>query len=182
MREFINIINHSHETSHRVAIIFSYHTQLMLEAYKSPATELNLQFRVVYDDADNHQLYMEVWVSDVSDGKPVIKADYVLGKDQLVISNVTSFRDHKVMHTSMGPQTGATDMGHTAMQWLLTQVLKDARNKGFDQTQIVSQTRYSGARAHQGDQTHVFQEPLNYTVSQKITEDHICLGPWTQID
>jgi hypothetical protein len=182
MREFIDIMNHAHETSARIEIIFRFQTQLMLEAYKSPATELSLQFRVVYDDSDNHQLYMEVLVSDVSDVKPVIKADYVLGQEDLVVSNVISFRDHKIMHTSMGPQSGAADMGHGAMRWLLREVLKDARARGYHQTQISSQTRFTGARAHQGDKTHLSQEPVNYPVSQKLTEHRICLGPWTILD
>jgi hypothetical protein len=182
MREFINIMNHSHGTAHRVEIIFRFQTQLMLEAYKSPATELKLQFRVVYDDSDNHQLYMEVLATDVSDGKPVIKADYVLGQEELVVSNVISFRDHKVMHTSMGTQMGAADMGHMAMRWLLKEVLKDARVRGYHQTRISSLTRFTGARAHHGDQTDVSQEPLNYSVSQKLTEQRIYVGPWTQLD
>lgn len=179
MRELINIIAQSAASSARIEVIFQLQTQIMLEAYKSPASELTPQFRVVYNDTDNHQLYMEVLVTDVSDAQPVVKVDYVLGQDQLVVSNVISFRDHKAMHTSMGTQTGASDMGHTAMRWLLKEVLKDARARGFNQTQISSQTRYTRARAHQGAQTDGSQEPLNYSVHQKITESRMYLGPWT---
>jgi hypothetical protein len=182
MREFISILEQSNESLSRIEVIFTQPTQIMLESYKSPASELSTQFGVVYSDTDNDQIYMELIVTDTTDQKPVIKVDYVLGRAQLVVSNVISFRDHKPMNTSMGVQPGATDMGHTAMRWLLKQILKDAQARGFSQTRISSHTRYTGSRAVHGTQTDVSQAPVNYSVNQKITEHRIYLGPWTILD
>jgi hypothetical protein len=182
MREYMDMVTASQMLSNRIEVILTEQTQLMLEAYKNPASDLNIEFKEVYLDPDQNHLYMTALVLDVTDQKPVVKVDYVLGSDQLVISNVISFRDHKMMHTSMGMQSGATDMGHAAVRWLLKELLKHARMRGFTHTQIASTTRYSGARAVNGTQTDASQEPINYSVNQKLAETRLWLGPWSCVE
>jgi hypothetical protein len=175
MRKFIDIINEGLSPNHyRIEIIFSESAELLLDSFKNPANELTINYRVVYDDiGSSGKLYMDAIVVELQNNKPVIKVDYVLGSTELVISNVVSFREDKNMVTSSGIQQGAADMGYAAMKWLYKNILTDAENRGFNCTKITSSTRYSGARAKNGEQTQTLDLPVNYNVKQKIKERFI---------
>lgn len=169
MPKYIDIVS---KTCHanRIEIILSEQCHQVLEAYSNPSKELRVDYRVVYDDTAQGKLYMEAMVVDQQTLTPVVKCDYVLGDENLTISNVISFKDDKSMWTSSGAQGGAADLGHSAVKWLFQNILSDARDRGFDHAKITSSTRYSGARAKNGAQTSSSEVPVNYSVDQKIVE------------
>lgn len=174
MRQFIDAVTtHMSQMPYRLEIVLTEHVQHVLEAYQNPEQDLELQFRVVYADPMDNRVFMELMVLDKLTQTPVVKVDYVLGDQNVVVSNVISFKNDKHMHTSMGVQSGATDLGTKTVRWLFKQILSDATKRGYPATHVSSTTRYSGARAAQGSQTQYHELPTNYSVSQKITERHL---------
>jgi hypothetical protein len=171
MRNFIDIINQNQfSDSNRIEIIFSESAYCLLDSYQNPKDELEVQYSVTHKYPLDDKLYMEATVFEKSTHHKIIRIDYRLGDKNLVISNVISFRNDKNMYTSNGPQDGAADLGHIAMMWLFRNILSDAKDRGYDNTRITSSTRYSGARAKNGKQTSIYDEPMNYDVAQKIKE------------
>jgi hypothetical protein len=171
MRKFIDIISNGVSSTHnRIEMIFSKSSLFLLESFSNPSAELKIAYRVIYEDHNEGKVYIEAIVSETKNNEPVIKIDYTLGDKNLVISNIISFRDDKSMFTSSGPQSGAADMGYTAISWLFKNILTDAKNRGFENVKISSSTRYSGARAKNGQQTAIHDIPINYNAGQKITE------------
>jgi hypothetical protein len=174
MRKFIDIISEGISLNHnRIEIIFSKSAELLLESFTDPVNELKINYRIRYNDQQNGKLYIVATVIEISSNIPVIEIDYTLGDTNMVVSNVVSFRNDKHMFTSNGQQIGATDMGFTAMKWIYSNILTDAKNRGFDCTKIVSGTRYTGARAKNGMQNSPDDLPINYDVNQDLRERFI---------
>jgi len=141
-----------------------------MESFGNPEQELSMSYRIIHEDVTEGKIYIEAIVFEKTNNSKLIKIDYILGNDALVISNVVSFRNDKPMTTSSGQQTGATDVGSIAIKWIYKQILIDAENRGYKGVRITSSTRYSGARAKNGLQTSIDELPINYSVDQKITE------------
>jgi hypothetical protein len=123
----------------------------LLEKYSSPSTELNITFKKISTNDD--VLYYEGVVKDISSCIDLLRIIFYVSKlnpNAVSIENVypLTISPEKLTHTSLGPQQGTgLDMGYTAMKWLFSEVKNFAASLGFKIKQVISSTRFTGARA-----------------------------------
>lgn len=112
--------------------------------------------------------FYEGIVTEQSTGDAVLYIDFYINDklpNAITVDNIRPSFDkidqNKIVHTSLGPQTGAADIGMSAIRWLFKEIKNFAISKGYDIKQIVSSTRYTGARAKNNPSNEIKQFDVN---------------------
>ena len=143
---------------------------LILESYKNPEQELSITFEQVKDIPGHY--YAKV--IEKSSNRPLVIASFSLSKNGSIdignIAPVDHPSNNKIVHTSLGTQYNGVDIVTAGIRWLKRQIKEYAKSKGYDLKNIISQTRYTGARAKNNQGSDEFEMPKTFNVSKQIKE------------
>ena len=121
----------------------------LLEAYNNPNNQLEVHFNKLHEG--NNVFYYNGYINEKSTGDKVVLFNFTIGGNILTVDNIqpieSKIATNKIVHTTIGKQQGAVDMGYTAIKWLFNEIRNFARNLGFNIKKIKSTSRYTGARA-----------------------------------
>ena len=143
---------------------------LILESYKNPDQELSITFEQVKDFTGSYYGY----VKEKASNNPLVQLVFTLNKSGIVgIGNIIP-ADHpennKLVHTSLGIQHNGVDIGTMGIKWIIRQIKEFAKSEGYDVKKIISQTRYTGARAKNNQGSDDYGMPKSFDVDRSIKE------------
>ena len=123
----------------------------VLEAYHQPEQELTLIFMAKPNAIFPDTLDVTALVNEIATGETVVQVDYQLKpkSDGMDIANISAAKlsPGKRVWTTKAAAEKSTDLGYAAMRWLLRELARDARKRGYPVTRWSSSTRISGAWA-----------------------------------
>ena len=156
-RKYFNFLNNSKD---------------LLEAYSNPSTQLDIRFRDMAYESGVH--FIEAMVSEKDTNEKVIMAHFTLDErepNMVSMNNIYPLKlaSDKQVHTSLGASSGhGSDMGTSAVRWLMRKVIEYSKTKGFDIKNVISSSRETGARAKNNPSDG--DMPTNFNVAVKLKE------------